>query len=254
MKSDQTASANGRTRVPPDDSGSHPVPEGLQAKCGHQAMVIDTLSEALSSFERGARALKAENSALRAENDRLRRHRRFASRPDGGVDGDEPAEVAIPIGADAPGVARSVIAQWLADLVAPSVLETALLLVSELVSNSVRHSGVPEGEDLVVRAQLWADGFRLEVEDPGRNGVIAPQPPDLLRGWRDGPASGADAQRSLGARAGRRGRDPCLGADRLRTADRAGARTAVRRGRRAIVSKRQAEQCGAPRPRVGGSR
>ena len=181
MQSDQTASVNGRTSHSPDDSGSHPVPGGLQAKCQHQAMVIDTLGEALSAFERGARALNAENAALRAENDRLRRHRRVPSRPDDGVDGDQPAEVAIPIGAHAPGVARSVVARWLADLVAPSVLETALLLVSELVSNSVRHSGVPEGEDLVVRAQLWAEGFRLEVEDPGRNGVIAPQPPDLLR-------------------------------------------------------------------------
>jgi len=141
-------------------------------------MVIDTLGEVLSSFERGARALKAENSALRVENDRLRRHRRFASRPDGG----EPAEAAIPIGMNAPRVARSVIAQWLANHVAPSVLETALLLVSELVSNSVRHSGVPEGEDVVVRVHLWQDGFRIEVEDPGRNGVIAPKPPDLLRG------------------------------------------------------------------------
>ena len=102
MKSDQTASANGRTPASPDDSGSPLVPEGLQAKCRRQAMAIDTLGEALSTFERGARALKAENSALRAENDRLRRHRRFASRPDGRVDGGEPAEVAIPIGAHAP--------------------------------------------------------------------------------------------------------------------------------------------------------
>jgi len=145
-------------------------------------MVIDTLGEALSAFERGARALKADNSALRAENERLRRHRRFASRADGRLDGGEPAEVAIPIGAQAPGVARSAIARWLADHVAPSMLETALLLVSELVSNSVRHSGVPEGEDLVVRVHLWRDGFRIEVEDPGCEGVIAPRPPDLLSG------------------------------------------------------------------------
>ena len=81
-----------------------------------------------------------------------------------------------------PGVARSVIAQWLADHVAPSVLETALLLVSELVSNSVRHSGAPEGEDIVLRVHLWRDGFRLEVEDPGYDGVIAPRPQDVLRG------------------------------------------------------------------------
>jgi anti-sigma regulatory factor (Ser/Thr protein kinase) len=178
MKSDQIVSANGRTLASSDDPGSSLVPEGLQARCRHQAMVIDTLGEVLSSFERGARALKAENSALRVENDRLRRHRRFASRPDGG----EPAEAAIPIGMNAPSLARSVIAQWLANHVAPSVLETALLLVSELVSNSVRHSGVPEGEDVVVRVRLWQDGFRLEVENPGRSGVIAPKAPDVLRG------------------------------------------------------------------------
>jgi len=77
---------------------------------------------------------------------------------------------------------RRVVADCLADQVAPSVLETALLLVSELVTNSVRHSGVPEGEDIVVRVHVLRDGCRLEVEDPGRHGVIAPQPQDLLRG------------------------------------------------------------------------
>jgi len=182
MKSDQTASASGRTPRSADDPGSPFVPDELQAKCRRQAMAIDTLGEALSTFERGARALKAENSALRAENDRLRRHRRMASPPQGRLDGEERVEVAIPIGAQAPGVARSAIAQWLADHVAPSVLETALLLVSELVSNSVRHSAVSEGEDVVVRGHLWRDGFRIEVEDPGCDGVIAPRPQDLLRG------------------------------------------------------------------------
>jgi anti-sigma regulatory factor (Ser/Thr protein kinase) len=182
MKSDETASANGWAPRSSDEVGSRLVPEGLEAKCRHQAMVIDTLGEVLSSFEHGARALKAENSALRAENDRLRRHRRFASRIDGRMDGGEPAEAAIPIGAQAPRLARSAVAGWLADRVAPSVLESALLLVSELVANSVRHSGVPEGEDVLVRVRLSRDGVRLEVEDPGRNGVIAPQAPDLLSG------------------------------------------------------------------------
>ena len=182
MKSDQTALANGRNPLASDASGADPASRELQAKCRHQEMVIDTLGEALSAFERGARALKAENSALRTENDRLRRRPRLASRPDGHVDGGEPAEVAIPVGAQAPGVARGFIAQSLADHVAPAVLEAALLLVSELVSNSVRHSGVPEGEDLMVGVLLWREGCRLEVEDPGRDGVIAPQPPDLLNG------------------------------------------------------------------------
>jgi anti-sigma regulatory factor (Ser/Thr protein kinase) len=98
------------------------------------------------------------------------------------VDGGEPAEVAIPLGVQAPGVARTVVAEWLADQVAPCVLESALLLVSELVTNSVRHSGVPEGEDVVVRVDLWRDGCRLEVEDPGSDGVIAPRSQDPLEG------------------------------------------------------------------------
>jgi len=183
MKSDQTESANGRTAVLADGFGPRPAPEGLQAKCRRQAIVIERLSEALSAFERGARALKAENSELRAENDRLRHYGRLSeSRRDRRTDGGGPAEVAIPLGVQAPGVARSVVAEWLTDQVAPSVLEVALLLVSELVTNSVRHSGVADGEDVVVRVDLWRDGCRLEVEDPGRDGVIAPKPQDLLEG------------------------------------------------------------------------
>jgi anti-sigma regulatory factor (Ser/Thr protein kinase) len=161
-----------------DEIASSRPSEGLEGRCRHQSMVIDTLGGALATFERGTRALKAENTALRAENDSLRRGPRVPSCPDGG----EPAEVAIPISVEAPGVARSVIAESLADQVAPSVLETALLLVSELVSNSVRHSGVPEGEHVVVRVHLWAEGVHLEVEDPGRDGVIAPRSPDVLGG------------------------------------------------------------------------
>jgi len=181
MNSDQTASANGRAADSSDGFGG-PGPEGLQVDCRRQAIVIDRLSEALSTFECGARALKAENSELRAENDRLRHQLRLGSRPDRRVDGGEPAEAAIPLGVQAPAVARSVVAEWLVDQVAPCVLETALLLVSELVTNSVRHSGVPDGEDVVVRVALWRDGCRLEVEDPGRDGVIAPQAMDLLKG------------------------------------------------------------------------
>ena len=42
MKSDQTASANGRTAVSSDGLGP-PAAEGLQAKCRRQAIVIDRL-------------------------------------------------------------------------------------------------------------------------------------------------------------------------------------------------------------------
>jgi len=63
-----------------------------------------------------------------------------------------------------------------------SVLETAQLLVSELVTNSVRHSGASAGESVVVRVQLTDSMVRLEVSDPGCDGVIAPRAPDLEGG------------------------------------------------------------------------
>src|SRR4051812_11620393 len=97
MKSEQTALVGRPPRLP-DGSGSDPASGELEAKCRHQTREIDTLGEAVSAFERGARALKAENTALRAENDRLRGHRRYRSRPNGRVDGGEPAEAAILVG------------------------------------------------------------------------------------------------------------------------------------------------------------
>jgi serine/threonine-protein kinase RsbW len=97
-------------------------------------------------------------------------------------DGDASAAVAISLDTRAPGVARRVVAQCLADRVAPSALEIAQLLASELVTNSVRHSGVPEGAAIVVRVHLSTGICRLEVEDPGHEGVIAPRPPDPRRG------------------------------------------------------------------------
>ena len=89
----------------------------------------------------------------------------------------------IPLDAHAPSVARSVVAQCLADLVAPSVVESARLLVTELVTNSLLHSRVSDrGARVSVRVSLWADRCRLEVEDRGRDGVVARRPADLRGG------------------------------------------------------------------------
>ena len=141
-------------------------------------MRIETLLEAVSTLSSGARALKAENADLRAEIDRLRGGRRDDER----VEGAELASVTIPLDVQAPGLARTVVVRCLAEHVVAPVLENAQLLVSELVTNSVRHSGAPEGDDLVVRVHLWRGKCRLEVEDQGRDGVIAPRLPDRAGG------------------------------------------------------------------------
>jgi len=183
MRMDQNGSARAGQPHPVVDSETLSELERLRATCRRQATQIDTLTEVVSTFRRGARALKAENHELRAASARLHAPRRFRSGTNERVgEGAELAEVAIPLGIEAPGVARGVLAGCLADRVASYVLENAQLLVSELVSNSVRHSGAPDGEDVIVRVQLWRDVCRLEVEDPGGDGSIVPRPPDHAEG------------------------------------------------------------------------
>jgi anti-sigma regulatory factor (Ser/Thr protein kinase) len=177
VSSEETiAAANGHPQSPDRSELAQ-----LRARCDRQALEIDKLGDWVSSFKRGAQALKEENSRLRAENDRLHRSRRSVM---GGGDRQhtELTESAIPVGIHAPRLARLVVADCLTDHVAPSVLETALLLVSELVANSVRHSGARNGDEVIVRVHLWGAHCRLEVEDPGHGGAIAAQPQQLGEG------------------------------------------------------------------------
>ena len=92
--------------------------------------------------------------------------------------GVELADVAIPLDERAPGIARAVVARCLTGHVAAPVLDDARLLVSELVTNSLLHSGAPEGDDVVVRVHLRRGLCRVEVEDTGRERVLAPRAPD----------------------------------------------------------------------------
>jgi serine/threonine-protein kinase RsbW len=85
-------------------------------------------------------------------------------------------EVVIASGLDAPAAARAAVTAWLSPQVADQVLDDAQLLVSELVTNSVRHAQLDAGATLRVTVEI-CDGFvRLEVEDPGdvALGAVAP--------------------------------------------------------------------------------
>jgi anti-sigma regulatory factor (Ser/Thr protein kinase) len=167
MQSDRTASANGHLVSPRQDSRSRAKLESLQAKCRQQSVVIDTLSEAVSTFRRGATALKAENAELRAELAGLRERRLV--------------EVVVALDARAPGAARSFVVECLERRVVASALDSAQLVVSELVTNSFQHGGAPMDE-VVVSVELMPDRFRVGVQDSGSAAVIAAQPPNLDTG------------------------------------------------------------------------
>jgi serine/threonine-protein kinase RsbW len=176
MQSEQRT--NGRGSHSCDPGGESSEVEELRATSRRQVMALDTLSEAVSNFQSAAKALKAENAELRADNERMRIQQLMGLQSNGRVEMGEPLEVVLPVDVGAPCAARQVVARYLGDLVSPSVFDNAQLLISELVTNGVRHSGAAADEPLTIRVGLAQTWCRVEVEDPGHDGVIAPRPPD----------------------------------------------------------------------------
>lgn len=71
-------------------------------------------------------------------------------------------------------------------LVSGGSLEQLRLLVTELVTNAVRHAGLAETDRIGLRVFVSGRTVRVEVEDPGR-GFEAPDEPepgsDQVSGW-----------------------------------------------------------------------
>ena len=86
-------------------------------------------------------------------------------------------------GPEAPGAARRAIAKWLDGHVGRKVIEDVTLLVSELVTNAVRHQSARGRIEMAV--QVRGGRVRVEVSDPG-DGFAHPEvkepPPDALGG------------------------------------------------------------------------
>src|SRR5436190_23075515 len=86
-------------------------------------------------------------------------------------------------GAKARGRARGVLAGFLAEAVSPERLYDLQLLVSEVVTNAVRHGGARQGEHVDLRIALTTSQVRLEVRDPGPGfGEVTPELPETERG------------------------------------------------------------------------
>ena len=92
----------------------------------------------------------------------------------------ELGRASIPSDVAAPAGARTALRAWLAEGSVPAgVVRDALLLVSELVANSVVHAGAPPGSLIGVRSGSTDTVVWFEVRDAGRTGSVArrePQP------------------------------------------------------------------------------
>jgi PAS domain S-box-containing protein len=87
-------------------------------------------------------------------------------------------------GPEAIGRARNVVVEFLERELEPERVYDIQLLVSEVVTNAVRHGGARHGEQVDVRIALTAERVRLEVRDPGPgfHDMAPPELPDSDRG------------------------------------------------------------------------
>jgi anti-sigma regulatory factor (Ser/Thr protein kinase) len=80
----------------------------------------------------------------------------------------------------APAQARSALRTWLRlHHPAASAVELALLVVSELVTNSVRHASASVDAQLQLSASLQDHALRIQVRDPGTEGTVARRTPQF---------------------------------------------------------------------------
>jgi hypothetical protein len=75
MQADQKASTNGQTSSARTARVVRTELNELRTAYRRQALVIDTLTAAVSRLRTGTSALKADNADLRGQNERLRSHR-----------------------------------------------------------------------------------------------------------------------------------------------------------------------------------
>lgn len=89
-------------------------------------------------------------------------------------------ELALPATTAAPAQARAAIDEWLAEgpQEAP-IASDARLLVTELVSNGVRHARPSTEDALRLRAMRHRATLRIEVWNAGVEGVVAAAPPRM---------------------------------------------------------------------------
>lgn len=84
----------------------------------------------------------------------------------------------------APAMARNAAANALQSA-GESATDTSLLLVSELVTNSVRHAGLGPDQQVEMRITKFADHVKFEIIDPGVGFEYRPRDgeADRVGGW-----------------------------------------------------------------------
>lgn len=112
---------------------------------------------------------------------------RRTEEPSTTAEGNQMTEIStqLPPLAEAPAMARHVLAEFVAEALPPEMLEDAALLTSEVVTNSVQHAGLSTGEGIGIKLVLSDDSLRVSVTDPGPGFEpdLAPTLEQEMGGW-----------------------------------------------------------------------
>jgi anti-sigma regulatory factor (Ser/Thr protein kinase) len=101
-----------------------------------------------------------------------------------------PLELSLAATPGAPAHARAAVSEWLAQASNdPLFITTTLLLVSELVTNRVRHARIDAGQPPRFCGWLRDTTLRLELWDAGAHDTITARPPRRDEGTGTLPGS-----------------------------------------------------------------
>ena len=95
---------------------------------------------------------------------------------------DETLDLTLAPDLTAPSTARSAITRRFSASLTGRALDDARLLVTELISNSLRHAAMRNGDRVSLRASVTDGLVRFEVGDPGRNGPVRMREPGAQEG------------------------------------------------------------------------
>jgi anti-sigma regulatory factor (Ser/Thr protein kinase) len=85
-------------------------------------------------------------------------------------------------GPTAATTARCEVTRRLSQRISGGALEDVRLLLTELVTNALRHGDVTPEDEIGVRAEVEDGTVRIEVHDPGRDGEVEQRPPGARGG------------------------------------------------------------------------
>jgi anti-sigma regulatory factor (Ser/Thr protein kinase) len=90
--------------------------------------------------------------------------------------------MSLPARASSATTARSEVTSRLAARVASGALEDVRLLLTELITNALRHSGMSADDEIGVTAAVNDGTVRIEVHDPGHDGPVEVRDPGARGG------------------------------------------------------------------------